>query len=559
MNARMTAILAAAMTAGMPAAADGGEEHYYIRPLPEAVGFATWGDGITGGAGGVEVTVATAEELLRYASSNEPYVINVVDTIEIVRGIGEYAEKNGAYRIGSNTTIRGVGTNATILYGAFWISNSRNVIIQNLHFDGTYDPTVHDYKHQLAIGEKGPANDAIEIGHGSENVWVTQNSFRRYSDEVLSVYSAASYVTISRNRFDDPVTGQQGMMILIGSSDTQTQDIGRLNTTLHHNYMASRTRHPRTRFGKFHIFNNYYHNIGTYGIASTMDAEVVVEGNYFQNVNNPWHIGYGTSREGYLAQRNNIFIATAVPGTRGAIGEEIFDPSDYYEYTLDDAADVPALVLDGAGAGSWDITGGVRPIPSAPEQVSPSWGSTESVRPEFTWTPSVLVDHYEFVLLESGGTVVLDTLLAESRLELPFELDGDRNYFWRIRAVNESGATPWTGSTLFRTESTTRARSAEGLPARFSLYENYPNPFNPVTTIRYGVPEIAHVDLRVFDVAGRTVAVLVNEIKRPGYYNIEFGRGSLTSGTYLLRMAASAVSGSPAETFSQARTMTILK
>src|SRR5690606_4887409 len=111
---------------------------YTIRPLPLGIGFAFMGDEVTGGAGGKEVTVTTAEELLRYASSDDPYIINVVGTIELVRGIGSYRESNGEYFLGSNTTLRGIGTDATILYGGFKIWELENVIIQNLHFDGTY-------------------------------------------------------------------------------------------------------------------------------------------------------------------------------------------------------------------------------------------------------------------------------------------------------------------------------------------------------------------------------------------------------------------------------------
>jgi pectate lyase len=425
---------------------------YFIRPLPDPMGFATVGDGITGGEGGTEVTVTNAQDLLRYATRSEPYIINVVDTIEIIRGIGNYAERNGAYYIASNTTIRGVGPNATILYGAFRLSGIQNVIIQNLTFDGTYDPTIHDYKHQLEIGERGPANDAIEITNGSENIWVTQNTFKRYSDECLSINNAASNVTLAWNRFDDFITGKEGMMILIGSGDGQTQDIGRLNTTLHHNYMASRTRHPRTRFGKFHIFNNYYHNIPSngYGIASTMDAQIVVEGNYFENVNNPWHIGYGSSREGYLVESENIFKNTAVPGTKGELGQEVFIPSDYYMYTLDDTEDIPEIVLEGVGAGNWHYGDGIIPVPSSIyKPVSPTWGSKESLRPVFRWESAYLADGYQFNLENVDGVVLHDTTVADTVFTYPGELKHGNSYFWRVRALNTSGASPWMEKYLF--------------------------------------------------------------------------------------------------------------
>ncbi len=544
-------------------AVNAGEDHsYFIRPLPEPMGFATMGEGITGGEGGTEVTVTNAYDLLRYATRDEPYVINVVDTIEIIRGIGNYAERNGAYYIASNTTIRGIGPNATILYGAFRLSGIKNVIIQNLTFDGTYDPDVHDYKHQLEIGERGPANDAIEITGGSENIWVTQNTFKRYSDECLSINNAASYVTLSWNRFDDLITGQQGMMILIGSGDGQTQDIGRLNTTLHHNYMASRSRHPRTRFGKFHIFNNYYHNITSYGIASTMDAQVLVEGNYFESVNNPWHIGFGTSAEGYLVEQNNIFVNTAVPATKGTLGEEVFLPSGYYDYALDDPEDIPAMVLAGVGAGNWDYTQGSMPVPETVHRpVSPGWGSKESVQPVFIWESAFLANGYQFQLENVAGDVLLDMNVTDTVFTYPSELENGKSYFWRVRAFNESGASAWMEKYLFSVSipSSIEEDDHSAIPPEYILDFNYPNPFNPDTTIRYALTERSFVDLRVYDLVGREISVLVDDELPAGYHTVTFNGKNLSSGIYVYRLIAKPSVESEKEIFIQHRTMTLIK
>jgi len=170
--------------------------------------------------------------------------------------------------------------------------------------------------------------------------------------------------------------------------------------------MASRSRHPRTRFGKFHIFNNYYHNITSYGIASTMDAQILVENNYFENVNNPWHIGFGSSGEGYLVEQNNIFVNTVVPDTKGELGEEVFIPAEYYDFTLDDPKEVPDIVMANVGAGNWNYKEGVRAVPvPVVRPVSPKWGATEPLQPVFKWAKSFLADGYEFNLEETDGTV----------------------------------------------------------------------------------------------------------------------------------------------------------
>jgi photosystem II stability/assembly factor-like uncharacterized protein len=69
-------------------------------------------------------------------------------------------------------------------------------------------------------------------------------------------------------------------------------------------------------------------------------------------------------------------------------------------------------------------------------------------------------------------------------------------------------------------------------PAKFVLEQNFPNPFNPATTIRYSVPGTAHVILKVFDVLGNEIATLVNEDKQPGSYFINYNAASLASGVY---------------------------
>jgi predicted outer membrane repeat protein len=74
------------------------------------------------------------------------------------------------------------------------------------------------------------------------------------------------------------------------------------------------------------------------------------------------------------------------------------------------------------------------------------------------------------------------------------------------------------------------------LPASIELYQNYPNPFNPSTTITYDLPERTHVELVVFDLLGRIVAVLVDAQQTPGRYDIHFEAGNLPSGIYLYRL-----------------------
>jgi hypothetical protein len=74
------------------------------------------------------------------------------------------------------------------------------------------------------------------------------------------------------------------------------------------------------------------------------------------------------------------------------------------------------------------------------------------------------------------------------------------------------------------------------LPKEFDLSQNYPNPFNPVTKINYALPKQGFVTLKIYDITGREVKVLVNEFKQAGYYTVDFNGSTLSSGVYFYRI-----------------------
>jgi N-acetyl-anhydromuramyl-L-alanine amidase AmpD len=76
------------------------------------------------------------------------------------------------------------------------------------------------------------------------------------------------------------------------------------------------------------------------------------------------------------------------------------------------------------------------------------------------------------------------------------------------------------------------------VPAQFSLAQNYPNPFNPSTVISYQSPVTTQIRLSVYDLLGREVAVLVNEMKSPGVYQVQWNASTLPSGLYIYRLDA---------------------
>jgi len=75
-------------------------------------------------------------------------------------------------------------------------------------------------------------------------------------------------------------------------------------------------------------------------------------------------------------------------------------------------------------------------------------------------------------------------------------------------------------------------------PKEFKLEQNFPNPFNPTTTIQYQLPQDARVTLKVYDILGSEVATLVNEEQQAGYREVQFNGISYASGMYVYRLTA---------------------
>jgi pectate lyase len=276
------------------------------------VGWATQGGGTTGGGGAAATTVTSSSALTTAMSGTNAAVVRVSGTISC----------SGMLRVGSNKTIVG-NAGATIAGCGLNVSEASNVIIRNLTFRDWND-------------------DAINVQY-STRVWIDHNTLTNGYDGAIDIKRASDYVTVSWNR----IHGHDKSMLLGHSDDNAGEDVGRLRVTYHHNWFdGTNQRHPRVRFGNpVHVYNNYYANIGSYGVASTMSACVLVEGNYFENVDDPFHRGEGSSAAGNLQARNNHFVNS---GTGDQGGSCAGIP---YSFTMDAASGVKQFVTNSAGAG----------------------------------------------------------------------------------------------------------------------------------------------------------------------------------------------------------------
>ena len=85
----------------------------------------------------------------------------------------------------------------------------------------------------------------------------------------------------------------------------------------------------------------------------------------------------------------------------------------------------------------------------------------------------------------------------------------------------------------------------------YKLYQNFPNPFNPITKLSYKIDVKGHVTLRVYNLVGQVVRVMVNEVQDPGKYEVEFNASDLSTGVYLYKLQIN--------DFTSVKRMTLLK
>ncbi len=165
------------------------------------------------------------------------------------------------------------------------------------------------------------------------------------------------------------------------------------------------------------------------------------------------------------------------------------------------------------------------------------------------WVTLTEVNNFGFEVEKSARTqtgykAVLDSFLPGhgTTVERHVYLFTDANatqgtWFYRLKQIDLDGAIHY--SDAIHVEVYTGV-SEESPPEEFALIQNFPNPFNPSTTIKYEVPKTSHVSLSVYDVLGRQVFVLVDERMEVGVYEVRCDASALSSGVYFYRLRADA-------------------
>ncbi|MEV8597727.1 right-handed parallel beta-helix repeat-containing protein [Streptomyces sp. NPDC052012] len=284
-------------------------------------GFASLAGGTSGGAGGKIVTVTDQAALQRYAAAEEPYVIRVAGTIT--------AQPFGAHiTVASHKTILGVGTGGELVQGELRLNpGTHNVIIRNL--------TIRDSAIEGNWDCKDTDFDGVQMDT-VHHVWIDHNRFSNICDGQLDIRKDSEYVTVSYNRFTD-----NNKTFGIGWTDNVRTQI-----TIDHNWFANtKQRNPSVdNVAYAHLYNNYLtaqadpgDPVWTYGNWARGATRMVVENSYYRDVQHP----YQADATAELVERGSITVNTT--GRHDEWGDA-FDPRDFYDYRLDPAPAVPALV-----------------------------------------------------------------------------------------------------------------------------------------------------------------------------------------------------------------------
>ena len=205
----------------------------------------------------------------------------------------------------------------------------------------------------------------------------------------------------------------------------------------------------------------------------------------------------------------------------------------------------------------------------APERGKEDLNPYDEGHIEFTWQETAQAETYHFQLARDSSFEDLVTETNEIS-DTTYTVDSSKfsprtTYSWRVRGENEEYSGNWTifapepGGRSFTTGTAVSTKEETELPDAFSLFRNYPNPFNPVTHISYQLPASGEVTLEIFDLLGRRITTLVSQQQEAGQHEVSFDASGLSSGTYLYRLKVTDPDGSGGVDFVKTRQMMLVK
>ena len=337
-------------------------------PVDQLVGY---GANVTGGEGGTILHFNNGKALQTWLlartksekkGDHSPVIIWLSGTFKPDDG-RDFSEAHPWFDVKDVSNLSFIGTDSFVMdrIGIFCV-RANNIVIRNINFQ---QPKANNGADAVSMQEC----DGVWVDHCT---FTSLNQTKDYEDGSTDITHGSKNVTVSWCKY---VKTQKSC--LVGHSNSQSGDAA-ITATFHHNwFQGSSSRHPRVRFGKVHVYNNFFDGNTTYGVGSAYGAKVLVEYNYFDGVQLPTDICTYPAKEsgvsnlqgsvaGYLWATQDVFVnrpekakdpypLTNIKYT--SYNGSTIDPLTYadfkpaYDYTVTAAADVPAVVKAGAGYG----------------------------------------------------------------------------------------------------------------------------------------------------------------------------------------------------------------
>ncbi|KAH9735697.1 Pectate lyase [Citrus sinensis] len=220
--------------------------------------------------------------------------------------------------VSSYKTIDGRGQRVKLTGKGLRLKECEHVIICNLEFE---------------CG-KGPDADAIQIKPKSKHIWIDRCSLRDYDDGLIDITRESTDITVSRCHFSS-----HDKTMLIGADPSHVGDRC-IRVTIHHCFFdGTRQRHPRVRYAKVHLYNNYTRNWGIYAVCASVDSQIYSQCNIYEAGQKKMAFKYLTekasdkeeARSGCIRSEGDLFITGTQAGLMTEAGEHsMFHPSEYY-------------------------------------------------------------------------------------------------------------------------------------------------------------------------------------------------------------------------------------
>lgn len=194
-------------------------------------------------------------------------------------------------------------------------------------------------------------------------------------------------------------------------------------------------------------------------------------------------------------------------------------------------------------------SGVIAPANNPPPNSPPNGSNGQSTSALLDWSPSSFAlsgieDSIWYGVQLSADSTFTTTLINTDTVTLTQYqvpagiLNHNVRYFWRVRAINIGGEGPWSPVWNFRTGLVGLSQTGNEIPVQYNLYNNYPNPFNPVTKIKFDIPQQSFTKLMIYDISGKEISVPFSRELNPGSYEAEFNASNLPSGVYFYKLIA---------------------